>query len=121
MAFDAAAASALAALGHGANLGIQRPFLCLASIAVVLPSADDHSAGQINGCVKDCVFSTAKNVGCFNEADPTGSVNCICGDKRGDFTGQAAGCIAGGCADQLAGSPALLDKLCNEGLKDGHW
>lgn len=79
------------------------------------------SASQINGCVKDCVFQTAKNVGCYNEADPTGSVNCICGDKRGDFTGQAAGCISGGCADQLAGAPALLDKLCSEGLKDGHW
>ncbi|EJT50410.1 hypothetical protein A1Q2_02439 [Trichosporon asahii var. asahii CBS 8904] len=93
----------------------------LAAIAAAAGVSAQVDASQINGCVKDCVFQTAKNVGCYNEADPTGSVNCICGDKRGDFTGQAAGCISGGCADQLAGAPALLDKLCNEGLKDGHW
>lgn len=79
------------------------------------------SASQVNGCVKDCVIQTGKNVGCYNEADPQGSVNCICGDKRGDFTGQAGSCIANGCPDQLGGAPALLDELCTKGLKDGHW
>lgn len=72
-------------------------------------------------CLKACVRESAAAVGCFNENDIAGSIQCGCGEKKNDALAKGVACIQSKCPEQLAGAWPLYDKMCKEGITGNIW